>query len=282
MEQALEIRGLTKHYSGFSLENVTLSLPQGCVMGLIGENGAGKSTTIKLILDLVQKDTGEIRVLGKDLAAEGSAFREQLGVVMDECNFPGMMKLGEAGRMMRMCYRTWDQGRFEQYVKKFALPMDRYVKDFSRGMKMKLSIAVALSHASRLLILDEATSGLDPVVRDEILDIFLEFMQDETHSIFISSHILSDLEKICDYVTFLHEGRVVFSEEKETLLEKYAVVKCSAAEMAALDPRAVVAKRENSFGVEALVLRSRAPESFVQDPASIEDIMVYYTRFRKA
>lgn len=282
MEQALEIRGLTKHYSGFSLENVTLSLPQGCVMGLIGENGAGKSTTIKLILDLVQKDTGEIRVLGKDLAAEGSAFREQLGVVMDECNFPGMMKLGEAGRMMRMCYRTWDQGRFEQYVKKFALPMDRYVKDFSRGMKMKLSIAVALSHASRLLILDEATSGLDPVVRDEILDIFLEFMQDETHSIFISSHILSDLEKICDYVTFLHEGRVVFSEEKETLLEKYAVVKCSAAELASLDPRAVVAKRENSFGVEALVLRSRAPESFVQDPASIEDIMVYYTRFRKA
>lgn len=282
MEQALEIRGLTKHYSGFSLENVTLSLPQGCVMGLIGENGAGKSTTIKLILDLVQKDTGEIRVLGKDLAAEGSAFREQLGVVMDECNFPAMMKLGEAGRMMRMCYRTWDQGRFEQYVKKFALPMDRYVKDFSRGMKMKLSIAVALSHASRLLILDEATSGLDPVVRDEILDIFLEFMQDETHSIFISSHILSDLEKICDYVTFLHEGHVVFSEEKETLLEKYAVVKCSAAELAALDPRAVVAKRENSFGVEALVLRSRVPESFVQDPASIEDIMVYYTRFRKA
>lgn len=278
MEYALEIRGLTKHYTGFSLENVNLTLPAGCVMGLIGENGAGKSTMIKLILDLVKKDDGEIRVLGEALTTESRKLKEQIGVVMDECNFPACMKLAEIGNMMKQCYRTWDQKRFAQYQKKFELPTDRSVNEYSRGMKMKLSIAVALSHDSRLLILDEATSGLDPIVRDEILDIFLEFIQDESHSIFISSHILSDLEKICDYITFLHEGNVIFSEEKEVLLQKYAVVKCSAQEFEALDREAVVGVRRNSFGVEALVLRECIPSGCVHDPATIEDIMLYFVK----
>ncbi|MDO4324138.1 MAG: ABC transporter ATP-binding protein [Lachnospiraceae bacterium] len=275
---ALETKNLTKTYPGFTLDHINLELPSGCIMGLIGENGAGKSTTIRLLLDLAKRDNGEIRVLGETLTTENRKLKEQIGVVMDECNFPECMKLKEIGRMMKLCYETWDQRRFEGLKRQFGLPEEKCVKDFSRGMKMKLSIAAALSHDSRLLILDEATSGLDPVVRDEILDIFLDFIQDEGHSIFISSHILSDLEKICDYITFLHEGRVVFSEEKSGLLEKYVIVKCSAQELSCLEPEAVIGVRRNSFGAEALVLRERVPGGYVQDPASIEDIMLYHVK----
>ena len=278
MEYALKVEGLRKEYPGFVLDGIDIALPTGCVMGFIGENGAGKSTTIKLILDLIRKDAGKISVLGDTLDTEHGQLKEQIGVVMDECNFPESMTVGNIERMMRGCYRTWDRNRFEQYRQKFQLPSDKKIKDFSRGMKMKLSIAVALSHDSRLLILDEATSGLDPIVRDEILDIFLEFIQEEDHSIFISSHILSDLEKICDYITFIHRGKLVFSEEKESLREKYVVVKCSAEELNLLVPSAVVGVRKNSFGVEALAEREAVPEHMVQDPASIEDIMLYYVK----
>lgn len=278
MENALEIRGLKKRYQGFTLDGVNLTLPTGCIMGLIGENGAGKSTTIKLILDLVRKDEGTIRVLGEDPGSGKKELKEQIGVVMDSSNFPDAMMISNIGRMMKKCYRTWDQGRFEAHCQKFKLPEDKRVKEFSRGMKMKLSIAVALSHDSRILILDEATSGLDPIVRDEILDLFLDFIQDEGHSIFISSHILSDLEKICDYITFIHKGKIIFSEEKNELLESYVIVKCSEADLYCLDPEAVIGVRRNSFGVEALAKRGRVPERFVQDSATIEDIMLYYVK----
>lgn len=278
MSSALEIKNLTKRYPGFTLDHVSMELPAGCIMGLIGENGAGKSTIIRLILDLAKRDGGEITVLGETLTTENRSLKEHLGVVMDECNFPECMNLKEVGKMMKQCYRTWDQERFETLKKQFDLPEGKYVKEFSRGMKMKLSIAAALSHDSRLLILDEATSGLDPIVRDEILDIFLAFIQDESHSIFISSHIISDLERICDYITFLHEGRVVFSEEKEELLSKYVIVKCSEQELSCLDPGAVIGIRKNMFGVEALALREYVPGSYVQDPASIEDIMLYHVK----
>lgn len=278
MENALVIRDLTKKYSGFTLDRVNLELPTGCIMGLIGENGAGKSTTIKMILDLAEKDGGEITVLGETLTTESRALKEKVGVVMDECNFPECMKVEEIARMMQGCYGTWSTDRFERYREQFKLPRGKQVKDFSRGMKMKLSIAVALSHDSRLLILDEATSGLDPIVRDEILDIFLEYIQDENNSILISSHILSDLEKICDYIAFLHEGRIVFCEEKGALMEKFSVLKCAEKDLKAIDPRAVFGVRRNSFGVEALVLRSRVPAGFVCDPATIEDIMLYHVK----
>lgn len=278
MSNALEIKNLTKSYPGFVLDHVNIELPTGCVMGLIGENGAGKSTTIKLLLGLARRDEGEVKVLGEAMTTENRKLKEHIGVVMDECNFPDCMRLKEIHKMMRQCYKTWDQGRFENLQKKFNLPSDKQVKDFSRGMKMKLSIAVALSHDSKLLILDEATSGLDPIVRDEILDIFLDFMQDESHSILISSHILSDLEKICDYITFLHKGKVVFSEEKEALQEKYVIVKCSEQDFSALDPKAIIGVRKNSFGVEALALRGRIPGSFLQEHASIEDIMLYHVK----
>lgn len=278
MENALEIRNVSKKYQGFELDHINLELPTGCIMGLIGENGAGKSTTIKLILDLVKKDSGDIRVLGERLTTENRGLKEKIGVVMDECNFPECMKAEEIGKMMKNCYRTWDQTRFETYCAKFGLSKGKSIKEYSRGMKMKLTIAVALSHDSRLLILDEATSGLDPIVRDEILDIFLDYIQNENNSILISSHIISDLEKICDYIAFLHEGKLIFCEEKSTLLEKYSVLKCSKEEFSAVDPRAVVGVRRNSFGVEALIWRDRVPEQFVQDAATIEDIMLYHVK----
>ncbi len=278
MSNALEIKELTKHFSGFTLDRLSLTLPSGCVMGFIGENGAGKSTTIKLILGLLKKDGGEISVLGSTLSEGGKELRERIGVVMDECNFPEMMTLRNIGKMMQKCYRTWDAGKFARYQREFDLPQEKMVKEFSRGMKMKLSIAAALSHDSRLLILDEPTSGLDPVVRDEILDIFLDFIQDENHSIFLSSHIISDLEKICDYIALLHRGRLVFSEEKNELLERYVILKGGAAQLQGLDPRAVVGVRENSFGVEALARRELAPAGLVQEPASLEDIMLYHIK----
>lgn len=278
MENILEIKHLTKRYPGFALEDISLALPSGCVMGFIGENGAGKSTTIKLILNLLKKDAGEIMVFGENADRVSRQLREQIGVVMDECNFPDTMTAENIAKMLAKCYRTWDAPRFAMYIEKFRLPRDKKIKDYSRGMKMKLMLAAALSHDSRLLVLDEATSGLDPIVRDEILDIFLDFIQDERHGIFVSSHILSDLEKICDYVAFLHRGKLVFCEEKSALLEKYAVVKCTQQELAQLDRSAIVGVRQNSFGVEALALRRQIPAGLVCDPASIEDIMLYYVK----
>ena len=278
MNNILELKHVTKRYPGFALEDLSLALPSGCVMGFIGENGAGKSTTIKLILDLLKKDEGEISIFGESTEEGFAQMKEQIGVVMDECNFPEAMTAANIEKMMAKCYRTWDSARYEQYLGRFELPHDKKIKDYSRGMKMKLMLAAALSHDSRLLLLDEATSGLDPIVRDEILDIFLDFIQDESHGIFVSSHILSDLEKICDYVAFLHKGKLVFCEEKSELLEKYAVVKCTKRELETLDDSAIVGVRENSFGVEALALRDRIPAGLVCDPASIEDIMLYHVK----
>lgn len=281
MGNALEIKNLTKKYSDFTLDNVNITLPSGCIMGFIGENGSGKSTTIKLILNLIHRDSGEINILGTKLDDNNKQLKEHIGVVMDESNFPDNLTATDISSIMQCCYKTWHPNIFEQYLSKFSLPGRKKVKDFSRGMKMKLSIAVALSHDSQLLILDEATSGLDPIVRNEILDEFLEFIQDENKSIFISSHILSDLEKICDYITFIHKGKIIFSDDKESLLKKYAVVKCSKDELETLDRSSIIGVRKNAFGIEALVIPDQRTAAMVTDPASIEDIMLYYAKESK-
>lgn len=281
MSYALELKNVTKRYHDFTLDHVSIALPEGCVMGFIGENGAGKSTTIRAVLDLIRRDEGSIQVLGQTLDSQNKALKEHIGVVMDESSFPDNICLQNINSIMKSCYTTWNEARFLQYAKTFSLPEKKPVKDYSRGMKMKLSIAVALSHDSKLLILDEATSGLDPVVRDEILDVFLEFMQDEHHSIFISSHIISDLEKICDYITFLHKGKLVFSETKEALRDQYTMVKCTKEELDRLPPSGIVGLREYAYGVEALCRRTQIPEGLHTEPASIEDIMVYFVKERK-
>lgn len=275
MANALEVQNISKKYDGFFLKNINITLPKGSIMGFVGENGAGKSTTIKLMLNLIHKDSGEISVLGLDNIKDEKQIKEQIGVVFDESNFPENIKIHDINKIMKNIYKNWDEAVFSSYTNRFSLPSNKILKEFSRGMKMKLSIAVALSHHAKLLILDEATSGLDPIVRDEILDVFLEFIQDEEHSIFLSSHITSDLEKIADYITFIHKGQIVFSEPKDELLYKYGILKCSASEFEKIDKSIVQGFRKNNFGVEALVLRNKVSGSHTIDHASIEDIMLF-------
>ena len=213
MKNALEIRGLTRKYEGFALDSVNLTLPRGCVMGLVGENGAGKTTLIKTVLDLVRPDSGEIEVLGG--RADDAAVRERIGAVLEDGGFLSTMNAAQVDTLLGRAYRAWDGAQFASYLDRFGIDRRKAIKDYSRGMKMKLSIAAALSHGAELLILDEATSGLDPVVRDEVLDLLYDFMQDESHAVLLSSHITSDLDKIADEITFIHKGEVLLSEPDE-------------------------------------------------------------------
>lgn len=274
-ENAIKIRNLTKKFDDFTLQDITLDLPKGCILGLIGENGAGKSTTIRLIMNALKKDSGTVSVLGTD--NESSAFsqiKEELGVVLDEAYFPGILSIEEINRIMKYTFRNWDEALFEAYVIKFKLPKRKAFRDFSRGMKMKLSIAAALSHHPRLLLLDEATSGLDPIVRDEILDIFYDFTRDPEHSILISSHILSDLEKLCDYIAFLHEGRLLFCEEKDQLLEKYGIIRCSYRQLEDIPREAIAGRKGSPYGVDCLVKRDMVSPAFTVERAAVEDIIL--------
>ena len=281
MQTILEIEGLSKRYKDFSLENVSFSLPAGCIMGFIGENGAGKSTTIKLILGLIQKDAGNVRMFGRENYLENKDVFEQIGVVLDETGLHDTLTARDCGAIFSRMYRTWKPQVFRDYCARFSLPEKKQLKEFSSGMKRKLSIAAALSHDSRLLLLDEATSGLDPIVRDELLDVFLEFIQDDRRSILLSSHILSDLEKACDYISFLHKGRLLFCEQKDVLLERYCVLKCAEGDLGCIDPARIHGIRSNKFGVEALVERESIPKGFLTNVAGIEDIMLFLSRGEK-
>ncbi|MGI6366344.1 MAG: ABC transporter ATP-binding protein [Bacillota bacterium] len=280
--EALTLTNVTKRYPGFTLDNISLSLPRGCIMGFIGENGAGKSTTIKLVLDLIRRDSGAITVLGQDNLRGLSKVKEHVGVVLDESCFPDNLNAVNINLILRNIYRTWDEDKYWSLLNQFSLPRNKAVKDFSRGMKKKLSIAAALAHDTRLLILDEATSGLDPVVRDEIQDVFMDFIQDEGNAIFMSTHIVSDLERVSDYITLIHQGKIVFSKGKDELLEEYGILRCSPEDLRAINPKAIMGRRHNSFGVEALVLKSQVPAGMTVDRAGIEEIMLYYIKGERA
>ena len=276
---AIEIKGLEKHYDGFQLGSFDLTLPSGCIMGLVGENGAGKSTTIKLIMNAIGRDAGEISVLGVDnRSAEFRDVKEDIGVVLDEAYFPEVMSARNVGKVMALTYKNWDAAAFEGYLKKFSLAPDKIFKDYSRGMRMKLTIAAALSHGAKLLILDEATSGLDPMARDELLDIFNDFTRDENCSILLSSHIVSDLEKICDYIAFLHRGRLVMCEEKDRLLEEYALVRLPEERLSELSEESIISRRASSYGTEALVLRSGIPAAIPTEHTNLEDIILFLAK----
>ena len=276
---AIEIKGLEKHYDGFQLGSFDLTLPSGCIMGLVGENGAGKSTTIKLIMNAIGRDAGEISVLGVDnRSAEFRDVKEDIGVVLDEAYFPEVMSARNVGKVMALTYKNWDAAAFEGYLKKFSLAPDKIFKDYSRGMRMKLAIAAALSHGAKLLILDEATSGLDPMARDELLDIFNDFTRDENCSILLSSHIVSDLEKICDYIAFLHRGRLVLCEEKDRLLEEYALVRLPEERLRELPEESVISRRASGYATEALVLRGGIPAAIPTEHTSLEDIILFMAK----
>ena len=275
---ALEIKNLTKSYPGFVLDNLNLTLPKGCIMGLIGKNGAGKTTTIKLILDIIHKDSGNITILGRDNEDNLKLTKEDIGVVMDEVGIPECLTIKQVGKVMKHTFQHWDDTEYTRLVEKFSLPDNKQFKEFSRGMKMKLGIAIALSHNSKLLILDEATSGLDPVIRDEILEIFNNFTRNENHSILISSHIVSDLEKLCDYIAFLHNGKLLLCEEKDQLLWEYGLIHCTADQLQSLPTDVIKYKKENPYGVEAMVKRTAVPSDMSISPISIEELFVFMVK----
>ena len=278
MENALEIKGLCKQYEGFALENVSFTLPRGAVMGFIGENGAGKTTTMKSVLHLIHRDEGEIRVLGLDNEKNERAVKERIGVVLEDGCFLNTMNARQVDTLMGKAYKSWQSAQFFDFMKRFGIDERKKIKDYSKGRRMKISSAAALSHGAERLIMDEPTSGLDPVVRDEVLDLFYDFMQDESHAILLSSHITSDLDKIADYITFIHQGRIVLSEPRDALLDTYGVLRCTADQLASLDPAAVRAKRVSTFGCEALVRRSGVPQNWPVEPVNIEQIMLFLTR----
>lgn len=278
MEYAIEVQGLTKHYPGFTLDQVSFSVPAGSIVGFIGENGAGKSTTIKAVLDLIRTDGGEVRLMGRKNGAAFPEIKEQIGVVFDESYFPDNLRITDVDKIMKSIFRNWDSAVFFSYCHRFELPDKKIIKNFSRGMKMKLSIAAALSHQTKLLILDEATSGLDPVVRNEILDIFREFIQDEDHTVFLSSHITSDIERIADYILLIHKGRVLLFEEKDTLLDEYGIVRCTPEQAKTLDESQIAGIRRNQFETEVLVKDAEEIKrrgDLVVDRAALEDILLF-------
>ena len=283
MANAFMVSGLTKTYQDFVLDHVSFTVPNGSIVGLIGENGAGKSTTINAALGLIQKEDGVVSILDRE-ELDGD-IKEQIGVVFDGSNYPEILSPRKLNRVMKNIYRTWDEQVYLRLLKQFSLPSDKQIKQFSKGMKMKLAISAAFSHHSRLLILDEATSGLDPVVRDDILDMLLDFVQDEEHSILVSSHITSDLEKIADYIVFIHEGKVVFEKTKDELTERYGIIKCGAEQFDALDKSDITACRKMDYEWQILVsdrerMQKKYPKALVV-PATIDEIMLLYVKGEK-
>lgn len=275
---ALELTNVTKEYKKFRLDNLSLTLPGGCILGLIGENGAGKSTTIKLILDIIHRDSGHITVLGRDAVKESVLIKEDLGVVLDDNGLPAALNAKKIDRIMRCTYKKWDTDCFYGLLERLSVPTDKPFGEFSRGTKMKMGIAVALSHDPRLLLLDEATNGLDPVAREEVVDLLFEFTRNEENSVLISSHIVSDLEKLCDYIAFLHQGKLVLFEEKDRLFEQYGLVHLSQEELKALRKEAVIGKRVSEYGVEALVRRSEVSADMKLSPISIEELFIFMVK----
>ncbi len=279
MDAAIRVQGLCKHYKDFSLQNVDLTVPTGTIVGFVGENGAGKTTTLKAILGAIRTDGGRIQVLGCSDPAR--VDRSQIGVVFEDSFFYETLTPHQVDRVMKSIQPQWDSGEFARLLNSYQLPKDKLIKDMSKGMRMKFRLATALAHRPRLLILDEATSGLDPVIRGEVLDYLRDYIQDESHSVLMSSHITSDLEKVADSIAYLHQGRMVFQMDKDELLERYGVLRCSAAQLDALDSRLKVATRKTGFTCETLVsdadsVRRALPDAVV-DRASIDDIMQFYT-----
>lgn len=283
MNDVLTISGLTKTYKDFVLDDVSFTVPSGAIVGLIGENGAGKSTTINAVLGLIQKEAGQVSILGKEILDNGT--KEQIGVVFDGSNYPEILSPKKINQVMKGIYCSWDEQTYFRFLKQFSLPFDKQIKQFSKGMKMKLAISAALSHHSKLLILDEATSGLDPVIRDDILDMLLDFVQDENHSVLVSSHITSDLEKIADYIVFIHEGKVVFSKAKDELIEQYGIIKCGAAQFDALDKSDIIVYRKMDYEWQVLIsdrikMQKKYPKTMII-PATIDEIMLLYVKGEK-
>ena len=284
-ENAIEIKGLTKRYDGFTLDNVSFDVPKGSIMGFIGQNGAGKTTTINALLNIVKKDEGEIKLLGLDSVKDEFEVKSQIAAVFDELPFDDRLNANDINKILREVFEQWSSETFFGYLDRFALPRKKKFGKFSKGMKMKLQIASALSHNAKLLIMDEATTGLDPVVRNEILDIFLEYLQNEEHTILMSSHITSDLDKVADSVTFIDKGKLLISGYKDDILDSHGVLKCTKSDYKEIDPEDIISARLSDFGAEVMVADraecSRKYSGAVIDPTTLEEIMIYYVNRSK-
>lgn len=283
MENILEIKNLSKKYNSFELKNINIELPKGTIMGFIGENGAGKTTTIKSILNIINKDSGQIKIFGLD--NKETKIKEDIGVVLDDSFLSEYLNSLDINKIMKNIYKNWDEKLYFKYIEDFKLSKEKILKEYSNGMKMKLKIAVALSHHSKLLILDEPTLGLDPIARNEILDIFQEFIQDENKGIFVSSHITSDLEHIADYITFINNGEIIFSKTKDELLESYGIARCSKEQFDKIKKEDYIKYKKNKYEYDVLIenkyeFRKNYNISVI-DKTSLEDIMLIYIKGEK-
>ena len=280
MDKVLELKNVTKDYGDFKLDGVNLSVTKGCICGFVGQNGAGKTTTISLILDIIKKDAGEIKVFGEDMTKNGVALKERIGVVFDEMGFHDFLTATQLSKIMGNIYQNWDESKFFGYLEKFGLPKKKKCGAFSRGMRMKLQIAVAMSHGAELLIMDEPTSGVDPIVRSEILQIFQEFVMEENHTILLSSHITSDLERIADELIFINKGQIMLAGNKDEILENHGLMKCKKEDLALLDENDVIATRPSAFCTEVLVADreacSKKYPKIVMEQTTLEEIMIFY------
>lgn len=282
MNAILELKNVCKNFDDFQLKDISLQVPKGTIVGLIGENGAGKSTIINIIEGLIKEDSGEIYVFNQNMREHEKELKQDIGIIYDACHYNEKFKVKDVGKMMSLAYNNWDQELYLQYVERFSLPMKKPLNKFSKGMKMKLCFAAELAHCPKLLILDEATSGLDPIVRDEILEILQEFIMDEEHGILISSHITSDLDKIADYITFIHNGEILLTKTYDEIHNDYGLIRCGQKIFDALSKDEMIAYKKEDFEYKVLVENRHDFEKVYQDliidKATIEDIMLMYVR----
>ena len=280
MNSTLILKNVNKKYekSNFAIKDISFSVPEGSIVGFIGENGAGKSTTMNCILNVIRRDSGTIEIFGREMTDEDIDIRENIGVVYDSNNFPEYLTAKQLADILGRIYSKWDDFCFEQFLRRFGLPESQKIKSYSRGMSMKLAIAVALSHDSKLLILDEATSGLDPIMRDEILDVLLEFVKQENHSILLSSHITSDLEKIADYIVFIHKGEIILNKTKDELIYEYGVIRCSENDFHNILSEDILSSMKKDYQIDVLIKNRKLIEkkykNLIVDSVSLDEIML--------
>jgi len=284
MKNVIEIKDLVKKYEKFELGRINLEIPSGCIIGLIGENGAGKTTLIKSILNIIKKEQGSIKLFGQEIG-DNNLIQEEIGVVLDNSFFPELLTAKDINSTMKSIYSNWDEKLFQKYIQDFNLPFDKAIKTLSKGMRKKLEIATALSHHPKLLILDEPTSGLDPVVRSEVLDIFLKFIGDEEHTILLSTHITSDLEHIADQIVFIDKGKILLHKDRDELLEEYGILKCSLNDFSMIMPEDIMQYKKNKYGYEILIgdrnKLSKKYANFVIDKITLEELMVLIIKGEK-
>ncbi len=287
MEHILELEQVCRQFpkSGFALKDVSFAIPYGSIMGFVGENGAGKTTTMGCILNTVRRDSGTIRLFGQEMRDEDTALREKIGVVYDGDQFPSFWTARQLAKVMAGLYTQWEDALFQSYLEKFHLPPEQKLRHYSKGMTMKLAMAAALAHHPQLLLLDEATSGLDPVMRDEMLDIFLDFVQDERHAILLSSHITSDLEKVADHITLIHDGSILLTASKNELAYQYGVIRCGESQFSSIEPADVLAFRKRDLQIDVLVEDGQAAQqkykNMIVDHACVDEIMLLLVKGEK-